>query len=58
MDTQKGLEHLLEGYADDLSIFLQFLGYKGDIMQFEEIIRILKEFEKISGLAVNQLGSF
>ena len=25
--SKKGLEHLLEGYADDLSIFLKFLGY-------------------------------
>ena len=51
--SKKGLEHLLEGYADDLSIFLRFLGYKQDKMQLEDILRILKNFEKVSGLAVN-----
>lgn len=42
--SKKELEHHLEEYADDLSIFLQFLGLKHNKMQFEEIIRILKDF--------------
>ena len=51
--SKKGLEHLQEGYADDLTLFLRFLGIEKDKAQFNEILNVLAHFEKISGLAVN-----
>ena len=42
----KGLEHFQEGYTDDLSIFLKFLGIESDKVQFNEILTIIREFEK------------
>ena len=52
--TRDGLKHLTDIYADDLTIFLKNLRTKGrNIAQFNEIIKTLKRFESLSGLAVN-----
>ena len=51
--TKKKNSHLLDCYADDLTIFLANLRTKDQIIkQLNAILEILKKFERISGLSV------
>ena len=45
---------MLEGYADDLTLFLKHFRTKGqNIAQINAVLKILALYEDISGLAVN-----
>ena len=53
-NTKGEQAHLLEGYADDLTLFLKHFRTKGqNIAQINAILKILVLYEDISGLAVN-----
>ena len=52
--TKDKQAHLLEGYADDLTLFLKWFRTKGaNIEQINAVLKILSLYEDISGLAVN-----
>ena len=53
MGIKKGVKQLLEGYADDLTIVLKLLGDSEDKRQLLEVIEILQNFKRISGLSIN-----
>ena len=52
--TKDKQAYLLEGYANDLSLFLKWFRTKGaNIDQINAVLKILSLYEDISGLAVN-----
>ena len=54
LKTKGKQSHLLEGYADDLTLFLKHFRTKGqNISQINAILKILALYEDLSGLAVN-----
>ena len=53
-NTKGAQAHLLEGYADDLTLFLKHFRTKHqNIAQINAVLKILALYEDISGLAVN-----
>ena len=50
--TQKGNEHLQEQYADDLTIFLEYVDGDDDLnaLNIKNILNVLNEFFVLSGL--------
>ena len=51
--SKKGIEHLVEGYADDLTVILRLLSMSENKAQVKELTSILQDFKEISGLAIN-----
>ena len=52
--TKGNQAHLLEGYADNLTLFLKWFRTKGaNINQIKAVLKILSLYEDIFGLAVN-----